>query len=387
MKSTVTNNSNTIGQILYQLNTWKGVVRLATTTNISLVGIQTIDNVTPVINDIVLVKNQTNSVLNGLYQVRTSNWLRTENMALKSNASGSAIFVKEGTSNADKLFVCTNFLNDVVGVNGLIFETLTSSIASGNNNSIQINSDGHLTAYDSFTFDGNTLFTPSMILSGNLLMQNGNIQSKSLKTNNILVEQGDLSIPEGTVFSKSLDTTTLSVSENVNIGTTLIANSITSENNIFANQGNIEALNGSIVAKTGVVVDQGDITTVSGNIESITGSITSGSGIVSIFGDIVSNSGDIASDIGIIRSGKGCNIGFLDSSSIELGSINSTLSLGSDSSNIGFFGNSPVSKPTNDIKPAFLLSATGETITENSTFNGYTIGQIVSALQSLGLLN
>ena len=158
MKSTVTNNSNTIGQILYQLNTWKGVVRLATTTNISLVGIQTIDNVTPVINDIVLVKNQTNSILNGLYQVRTSNWLRTENMALKSNASGSAIFVKEGTLNADKLFVCTNFLNDVVGVNGLIFETLTSSIASGNNNSIQINSDGHLTAYDSFTFDGNTLF-------------------------------------------------------------------------------------------------------------------------------------------------------------------------------------------------------------------------------------
>jgi len=43
------------------------VVNVATTSNILLSGIQTIDDVLLNINDIVLVKNQTDSINNGIY--------------------------------------------------------------------------------------------------------------------------------------------------------------------------------------------------------------------------------------------------------------------------------------------------------------------------------
>ena len=55
---------------------WKQPVLCATTTNITLSGLQAIDGVTVAAGDRVLVKDQTNTVNNGVYVVDTGAWTR-----------------------------------------------------------------------------------------------------------------------------------------------------------------------------------------------------------------------------------------------------------------------------------------------------------------------
>ena len=54
--------------------------RVATTANITLEGLQTIDGVSVAADDRVLVKNQTSSVNNGIYLADTGEWSRAHAM-------------------------------------------------------------------------------------------------------------------------------------------------------------------------------------------------------------------------------------------------------------------------------------------------------------------
>lgn len=53
---------------------------------------------------------------------------------------------------------------------------------------------------------------------------------------------------------------------------------------------------------------------------------------------------------------------------------------------LGFYGISAEAQPTTSVAPATYASVGGTPVLSNDTFNGYSIGQIVGALQSLGLL-
>jgi phage-related tail fiber protein len=80
----------------------KDSVRVATTANISLSGVQSIDGVSVAAGDRVLVKNQTTATQNGIYVCATGAWTR----ALDADSAGelkagSFVFVTEGTTNAD----------------------------------------------------------------------------------------------------------------------------------------------------------------------------------------------------------------------------------------------------------------------------------------------
>src|SRR5439155_16102584 len=55
---------------------WKASVKVATTANISLTGVQTIDGVLLAAGDRVLVKTQTDATQNGVYVVATGAWSR-----------------------------------------------------------------------------------------------------------------------------------------------------------------------------------------------------------------------------------------------------------------------------------------------------------------------
>lgn len=79
----------------------KDSVRLATTANITLSGLQAIDGLTTVAGDRVLVKNQTTGANNGIYIAATGAWARS----LDANTSalvtsGMFMLVEAGTSNA-----------------------------------------------------------------------------------------------------------------------------------------------------------------------------------------------------------------------------------------------------------------------------------------------
>jgi len=77
-------------------------------TNITLSGTQTIDGVSLVAGDRVLVSAQTNAVQNGIYVVAAGAWARSADMAASSNAAAAFTFVERGSDNADSGWVCTS---------------------------------------------------------------------------------------------------------------------------------------------------------------------------------------------------------------------------------------------------------------------------------------
>jgi hypothetical protein len=84
--------------------TWKNAVRAATTANITLSGTQTIDGVSVVAGNRVLVKNQTALAQNGIYLVAAGAWTRAIDMDATTpinELNSAAVFVEQGTSNQD----------------------------------------------------------------------------------------------------------------------------------------------------------------------------------------------------------------------------------------------------------------------------------------------
>ena len=85
----------------------KASVLAATTGNITLSGAQTIDGVSIVAGDRVLVKNQTTQADNGIYVAATGAWARSADANTYDELISAYTFVEEGTVNADSGFVCT----------------------------------------------------------------------------------------------------------------------------------------------------------------------------------------------------------------------------------------------------------------------------------------
>ena len=109
---------------------WKERVKVATTANGTLATSfqngETIDSVTLVTNDRILIKNQTTSTENGIYTVNASGApTRSTDLANGSSASSVIVAVDQGSTNANKIFICTSNLgSDVVGTNNITFASL-----------------------------------------------------------------------------------------------------------------------------------------------------------------------------------------------------------------------------------------------------------------------
>lgn len=98
----------------------KAPARAATTANISLTGLQTIDGVTLVEGDRVLVKNQTSTAANGIYIAATSSWARAVDFDGNTDfVIGTSVFVAEGTLQNGTLWRVTT--SPDVGVSALNF--------------------------------------------------------------------------------------------------------------------------------------------------------------------------------------------------------------------------------------------------------------------------
>lgn len=86
---------------------WKDHVRAGTTANITLSAPQTIDGVSVIANDRVLVKNQTTPAQNGIYTVAAGAWSRASDVNAEQEIINAACFISEGTTLADTAWVCT----------------------------------------------------------------------------------------------------------------------------------------------------------------------------------------------------------------------------------------------------------------------------------------
>lgn len=85
----------------------KASVRVATTANIALTGIQTIDGIGLAAGDRLLVKNQAAVAENGIRVVAAGAWPRATDMDAWTEFPGAHTFVEQGTTNADTGWVCT----------------------------------------------------------------------------------------------------------------------------------------------------------------------------------------------------------------------------------------------------------------------------------------
>lgn len=114
---------------------YKDSVRAATTANITLSGLQTIDGVSLVAGDRVLVKNQTpmvNRKYNGIYVVADGAWTRAADATAGNISSGMYCMVEEGTTQAGMGFVLSTANPIVVDTTGLTFVMFgTNAISAG----------------------------------------------------------------------------------------------------------------------------------------------------------------------------------------------------------------------------------------------------------------
>jgi hypothetical protein len=113
---------------------WKAPVRAATTANITLTGTQTVDGVSLVANDRVLVKNQTTTSANGIYIVAAGAWSRATDADAAGELVNATVYVSEGTTQADQAFTQTANAPITVGTTGLSFAQVGggTSYSAGN---------------------------------------------------------------------------------------------------------------------------------------------------------------------------------------------------------------------------------------------------------------
>ena len=107
---------------------WKHSARAATTANITLSGIQTIDGVTLIAGDRVLVKNQTSAAQNGIYVVNASAWTRATDMDIAAEFENSSVVpVAEGAVNKDSMWQLITDGTITVGTTALTFQSFNIS--------------------------------------------------------------------------------------------------------------------------------------------------------------------------------------------------------------------------------------------------------------------
>jgi len=110
----------------------KAPCRVATTANITLSGEQTIDGVAVIADDRALVKDQTDKIENGIYNVSATNWKRTPDWnGARDITLGTLVVVLLGTVSSDLIYKVTT-INPSVGLEDVEFDILNVNVNLGN---------------------------------------------------------------------------------------------------------------------------------------------------------------------------------------------------------------------------------------------------------------
>lgn len=108
----------------------KSPVRVATTANITLSGLQTIDGVTVAALDRVLVKDQTDAAENGIWVAASGAWSRASDFNGSFDAvGGTLVIVTSGTANANSFWQIDGYGELVIGTDDITFEATSGNIS------------------------------------------------------------------------------------------------------------------------------------------------------------------------------------------------------------------------------------------------------------------
>ena len=112
---------------------FKQPVLCATTANIALTGLQTIDGITVAAGDRVLVKNQGTQANNGIYLAATGAWSRAPDADAYSELVSAFLFVESGSTLAGTAWYCTSQPGGTLGVTAIVWSnfSVASSYTAG----------------------------------------------------------------------------------------------------------------------------------------------------------------------------------------------------------------------------------------------------------------
>ncbi len=105
---------------------FKGPCRVASLSNLTLSGLQTVDGVSLVAGDRVLVRSQSDTTENGIYVVSASNWRRAKDFnGSRDVTKGTRVNVVEGSTQAGRTYAVSSEAPVVVGTDDINFENVT----------------------------------------------------------------------------------------------------------------------------------------------------------------------------------------------------------------------------------------------------------------------
>lgn len=105
----------------------KGSCLVATTANIALSGVQTIDGTAVVAGNRILVKNQTAAAENGIYVVAAGAWSRATDADTWGELVSAFTFVENGSTQSDSGWVCTVNQGGTLGVTAVTWSQFSGA--------------------------------------------------------------------------------------------------------------------------------------------------------------------------------------------------------------------------------------------------------------------
>lgn len=120
----------------------KAPCRCATTTAITLSGLQTVDGVALTEGQRCLVKNQASAVDNGIYLASASAWQRaTDFDGIRDVLDGSLVYVAGGTANGEGMWAVSGTDPIIPGTSAITFALIEVNISTGEGTSVSVTSD------------------------------------------------------------------------------------------------------------------------------------------------------------------------------------------------------------------------------------------------------
>jgi hypothetical protein len=248
---------------------WKPSVRAIALSNITLSGTQTIDGVSLIAGDRVLVGGQTTGSQDGIYVVAAGGWARSSDCANGSVQNAFAVFVEEGTLYADTGWVLTNNGTVTIGTTDLVF--------------VQFSSAGDITAGAGLTKTGSEL-NVGTASTARIVVNADNIDLATVTRTNTTDQVS------GT-FVQSLTTDTYGRVTAATTGTHTVATSATNGIARF-NTASFTVTSGDVTIKTGGVTNT---QLVNSGVTVTAGTGLSGGGAVSLGGTVTLNVSGITS--------------------------------------------------------------------------------------------
>jgi len=174
------------------------ITRVATTANINLSNAlengDTLDGITLATGNKVLVKSQTDATENGIYNVVASGTAtRDTDYDTVAELAGQLVIVQEGSTNADKIFLCTTDNSGSIGSVNIVFTVVEPSNV------------GDVTLNGVQTLTNKTLTSP--VISDIVSVSNGNISVLPNGSGKVLLDgdgsSGGVAVTDGLVEIKT----------------------------------------------------------------------------------------------------------------------------------------------------------------------------------------